>query len=120
MITGGNVTVMVSDMDRSVVFYTEGLGLKLMDRYGDEWVTVDAGGFTIGLHPQSSKYPPAGAKGGMMIGLTIDEPIFDAVARLKARGVTFTGPVVEDKNAGWFVNFEDPDGAPFYLWRSRW
>ncbi len=29
MISGGNATVFVSNMDTSVAFYTEGLGLKL-------------------------------------------------------------------------------------------
>lgn len=121
MITGGNITVLVSDLERSVRFYTETLELKLLKRYGNEWVTIDAGhGLIIGLHPGSVKYPPPGAKGGMMIGLEIDEPMEGAVARLKARGVRFTGPIVKDARAGAFANFEDPDGAPLYLWQSAW
>ena len=58
MVTGGNATIIVSNMDRAVQFYTEVLGLKLTNRFGDHWATVDAGkGLTIGLHPPSNKYP---------------------------------------------------------------
>ena len=55
MITGGNATVFVKNMDAAVNFYTDVLGLKLTARYGDHWATVNAGAFTIGLHPESKK-----------------------------------------------------------------
>lgn len=116
MVTGGNATVMVSDMDRAVHFYTEVLGLKLTNRFGDHWATVEAGkGLTIGLHPASPKYPAPGTKGGMMLGMEIDEPIEQAVTRLTGKGVRMSGPIVRDE-PGAFVSFEDPDGNPIYLW----
>ena len=63
MITGGNATVFVSNMDNAVRFYTETLGLRLTNRFGDHWATVDAGkGLSIGLHPASAKYPPRGPR----------------------------------------------------------
>jgi catechol 2,3-dioxygenase-like lactoylglutathione lyase family enzyme len=43
MITGGNATVYVSNMDNAVRFYTEVLGLKLTDRFGSHFATVQAG-----------------------------------------------------------------------------
>lgn len=50
MITGGNATAFVSNMDASIRFYTEVLGLRLTNRFGDSWATVEAGkGLTIGL-----------------------------------------------------------------------
>jgi catechol 2,3-dioxygenase-like lactoylglutathione lyase family enzyme len=97
MISGGNATVFVSNMDNSVRFYTEVLGLKLTNRFGDHWATVEAGrGLTIGLHPASPKYPAPGTKGGMMLGLEIDEPISAVVARLAEKGVRTKGPIVQD------------------------
>jgi catechol 2,3-dioxygenase-like lactoylglutathione lyase family enzyme len=116
MISGGNATVFVSNMDAAVRFYTEILELKLTNRFGDHWATIDAGkGLTIGLHPASSKYPPPGTKGGMMIGLEIDEPIEKVVSRLQKKGVRFDGPVEKD-DAGSFAGFQDQDGNPIYLW----
>ena len=116
MVTGGNATVFVSNMDRAVKFYTEVLGLKLTNRFGDHWATVDAGkGLTIGLHPASPEYPAPGTKGGIMLGLEIDEPIDRAIARLTGMGVRMTGPIIKSE-PGSFVHLEDPDGNAIYLW----
>lgn len=116
MISGGNATVFVSSMDRAVRFYTEVLGLKLTNRFGDNWATVEAGkGLTIGLHPASQKYPAPGTKGAIMLGMEIEEAIDKAVARLARKGVQVKGAIVRDE-AGKFVHLEDPDGNEIYLW----
>ena len=116
MITGGNATVFVSNMDRAVQFYTQTLGLKLTNRFGDFWATVDAGkGLTIGLHPASPKYPAPGTKGGMMLGMEVQGPIEKVVAQLSERGVQFKGSIIRDQG-GNFVHLEDPDGNEIYLW----
>jgi predicted enzyme related to lactoylglutathione lyase len=118
MITGGNATVFVSNMDRAVQFYSEVLGMRLTNRFGDHWATVEAGkGLTIGLHPASSKYPAPGTKGAMMLGLEIDEPIEGVISRLNAKGARITAPIIEDA-AGRFVHFEDPDGNEIYFWET--
>ena len=116
MISGGNATIFVSNMDVAVQFYTEALGLKLTNRFGNNWATVEAGkGLTIGLHPASPKYPAPGTKGAIMIGLEVDEAIQGVVARLSQKGVQIKGSVVRDE-PGNFVNLEDPDGNEIYLW----
>jgi predicted enzyme related to lactoylglutathione lyase len=116
MITGGNTTVFVSDMDRAVEFYTGVLGMKLTNRFGNDWVTVEAGkGLTIGLHPASEKYPAPGTRGATMIGLEIDEPIDGVVSRLSKKGVAVKGSIVRSE-AGNFAHLEDPDGNEMYLW----
>jgi predicted enzyme related to lactoylglutathione lyase len=116
MVAGGNATVFVSNMDQAVRFYTDVLGLKLTNRFGDHWATVEAGrGLTIGLHPASPQYPAPGTKGGIMLGLEIDEPIDRAIARLTERGVRMTGPVIRSE-PGSFVHFQDPDGNEIYFW----
>ena len=119
MISGGNATVFVSNMDAAVRFYTETLGLKLTNRFGDHWATVQAGtSLTIGLHPASSKYPAPGTKGAVRIGLEIDEPIEKAVSRLEKKGVRFDGPIIKD-TSGSFAQFHDQDGNPMYLWETE-
>jgi predicted enzyme related to lactoylglutathione lyase len=116
MITGGNATVFVSNMDRAVQFYTEVLGLKLTNRFGDSWATVEAGkGLTIGLHPASEKYPAPGTKGGIMLGMEVEGAIEKVVVSLGKKGVQFKDSIVKSE-AGNFVHLEDPDGNEIYLW----
>ena len=118
MISGGNATIIVADMDRSIRFYTEVLGLKLTNRFGNDWATVSAGeGLTIGIHPASTKYPTPGTKGAIILGLDIDMPVERMVARLAQQGVTIKGSVVRSE-AGNFANLEDPDGNEMYLWEK--
>ena len=118
MFSSGNVTVYVSNMNDSVRFYTEILGLKLAYRFGDHWAAVEVGrGLTIGLHPASTE-APAGRKGSMAIGLELSGSMPDAVRTLEARGVRFLNPANEGK-AGAFVSFEDPDGNLLYLAELR-
>src|SRR3984957_15261497 len=91
MFATGNVTVIVSNMDASVRFYTEVLGLKLQYRFGDHWASVEVGkGLTIGLHPASEHSTP-GRKGSMSIGLEVTGSIHEAVRALEAKGVKFQG-----------------------------
>jgi catechol 2,3-dioxygenase-like lactoylglutathione lyase family enzyme len=113
-ISGGMPTIFVSDMGAAVRFYIEALGLKLLERYGDHWASIDCGhGLTIGLHPASAQNP-AGRAGSMTIGFRSSEPIRETVAKLKARGVVFRSDIVDDTQL-LVANFQDPDGNPFYL-----
>jgi len=114
IISGGMPTIFVNNMDAAIRFYTEALGLKLLERYGDDWASIDCGqGLTIGLHPGSAQNP-AGRAGSMTIGFRSSEGIRDTVAKLKARGVVFRGDVIDDTQL-LIANFQDPDGNPFYL-----
>jgi predicted enzyme related to lactoylglutathione lyase len=118
MVSDGNATIFVSDMDRSIRFYTEVLGIKLTNRFGNDWATVTAGpGLTIGLHPASEKYPAPGTKGAMALGLEIDTTIDKAVARLAELGVRLSGSVTRSE-PGNFASIEDPDGNAIYLWEK--
>ena len=120
MIDGGNATVFVKDMDRAVAFYTETLGLPLRFRAGNHWAEVQAGKtLVIGLHPGSPNQPAPGTAGAVQIGLSVDEPIDDVVKELTGRGVHFTGPVINDDDAGSFALFNDPDGNSLYLWQTK-
>jgi catechol 2,3-dioxygenase len=125
MISGGNATIYVSDMDAAVRFYTEGLGLKLTNRFGNHWATIAAGpsywtsdavgaGLVIGLHPQSPKHPAPGTRGAVGFGLETYAPLERVIARLVPRGVRITGDIIRFE-AGNSVGLEDPDGTPTYV-----
>lgn len=118
MVSAGNATIIVSDMDRSIQFYTDILGLKLTNRFGYDWATVSAGeGLTIGIHPASAKYPNPGTKGAIILGLDIDVPVEEAVRKLAQHGVSIKGSIVRSE-PGNFANLEDPDGNEIYLWEK--
>lgn len=117
MIKGGNATVMISNMDKAIEFYTRTLGLKLENRFGDEWAEVDAGpGLRIGLHP-GREGPKPGTAGSISVGFTVTGSIEDVVATLKSKGVTFEGPIRDNsKEEGIkLAFFADPDGNALYL-----
>ena len=105
-------------MDRPIRFYTGVLGLRLTNRFGNNWATVSASeGLTIGIHPASAKYPAPGTIGAIMLGLDIDVPIEKAIARLTRHGVQIKSSVLRS-DPGNFVNLEDPDRNKNYLWEK--
>ena len=115
MIHGGNTTVYVSDINASIEFYTNALGLALRMRAEDHWAEIDAGGgMVIGLHPASEHGPKPGTRGSLSIGLGVTGSVNDAIETLSGRGVLFEGPVQDDGNVR-LAFFSDPDGNPLYL-----
>jgi predicted enzyme related to lactoylglutathione lyase len=115
MVTGGNATVFINNMDVALKFYSEVLGMKVASRYGNHWATVEAGGFTIGLHPKGEKDPVPGTQGAIMIGLMVDD-LDTGAQKLRTGGAKNIGERI-DGDGGAFVNFHDPDGNALYLWK---
>jgi len=125
MFSSGNVTVHVSDLDSAIRFYTTQLGLRLTNRFGERWATIDAGpsywttreglaGLVIGLRPASPQYPPPGSTGGVGFGIEAYAPIEDVEANLRSRGVRVTGDIIRYE-AGNCFRFADLDGIRSYV-----
>jgi predicted enzyme related to lactoylglutathione lyase len=93
----------VTDMDRSVSFYRDKLGLDVVKREGG-WAEVTAGDQIIGLNDAES---PAG-DGGAVIAFHADD-IETTVSELRDRGVDFQDEI-SDHPWGKIVPFADPDG----------
>ena len=67
IIDGGIPTVFVSDVDRSIAFYTDVLELKLRERFGNQWALIETRERLIfGLHPASTVGPPSGTVGDQL------------------------------------------------------
>ena len=113
MIKGGIVTVYVSDLNRSVEFYTKTLGLGLKMHIPGHWAQVESPGLSIGLHPSGPKSPRPGISESLMIGFLVDKMDL-ARGELVGKGVKFKGDVLDDGQL-LIAHFSDPDGNPLYL-----
>lgn len=114
MFTAAKVTLMVKDVERSVKFYRDDLGLRQTVRYGNEWVELEAPGTVITLHPNrkpKSSSPPK----TMSIGFQVKD-LDGTVAKLKKRGMTFK---IQDEGFLRRADFSDPDGHRLYLMEVR-
>jgi lactoylglutathione lyase len=102
----GLVMIVVRDMERSVAFYRDVLGLKLLMQQ-DNWTQLDAGNILIGLHPEGEEVHVQPTT-GMSIGIYVDN-IDKAVAEIRRRyGKVAVGPRQEPFGR-WALVF-DPDG----------
>lgn len=108
-----DVYVNVSDMDRAVAFYTEVLGLKLLDQ-SPYWSSLDCNGLRFGLHGTGGEPVAAvphddhGPHAGSVLTFRSDDAHADA-KRLTQRGATLISAVTEQP-WGTLFTFSDPDG----------
>jgi len=104
--------VMVSDMERSVRFYRDVLGLQLRFQSPD-WTEFDVAGTTLALHGGGKPGPPQGKEqlaGTASIGFNVDN--VDVVyENLKAKGARSVIPPTQREGEGIrLAVFTDPDG----------
>jgi catechol 2,3-dioxygenase-like lactoylglutathione lyase family enzyme len=102
-----SITIMVSDLDNSVTFYTETLGLKLSKRYGNHYAEIETPNLLIGLHPSTS------IRNGNNISVALGIEDLDAsILQLKAKGLELKA---ERDGKIRLAHFTDPDGNTLYL-----
>lgn len=110
------VILIVQDLDRSLVFYTEVLGLRLGHRSGD-YAQLDTGVTRLALYTRSamaktlgmSLERPSSNAPGFEIGFKVND-VDAAVGELVARGAS---PVVSPTDRFWgqrTAYVRDPDG----------
>jgi glyoxylase I family protein len=114
------VRYQVTDVERSIAFYTTHLGFKLEQRLGPAFGRVSIGGLDLWLSgPKSSgaRPMPDGRKqepgGWNRIALKVDN-LEAVVEKLKGAGVRFRNQI-EVGPGGKQVQIEDPDGNPIEL-----
>ena len=105
----------VSDLKKSIVFYCDILGLKLIGEPGEQWAEFDAGNVTLDIGTFSFD---AKAKGGnATVGLAVDD-VKAAVEELRAKGVKILYEVYETPVC-WGAAVADPDGNVVNLHKRK-
>jgi len=103
----------VSDLDRSITFYEEVLGLRLSSR--DQVARFIIDGALFELVPTNDPHKLSGS-GNARLALRVDD-MASAIEILQRKGLRSTS--VEDKGSGLLSFFHDPDGNEICLWQYR-
>jgi len=120
----GHVHLKVSDLERSVRFYTETMGFELVTYYGTDAAFVSAGGYHhhIGLntwHSRGAGPPPASSTGLYHFAILL--PNRKELARTLARIVDARWPIdgASDHGVSEAIYLRDPDGNGIEIYRDR-
>ena len=107
--------IVVSDMQRSVEFYRDKLGIPLKFQSPD-WTEFATGATTLALHGGGipSQSPPSGdpskVAGACSIGFNVDD-VDKTYEELKAKGIRFVMPPTQREGEGIKLAVAlDPDG----------
>jgi catechol 2,3-dioxygenase len=120
----GHVHLKVADLDRAVKFYTEVIGLELVQRVGSSAAFLSAGGYHhhLGLNTWESRGgpPPAPGTTGLYhfaILLPSRRELARALKRLSDHGWPLDGAA--DHGVSEAVYLRDPDGNGIELYHDR-
>jgi len=104
----GNVILAVKDIDKSVKFYNEIIGLPIK-RQRRSWVDLGTAGALLSLHPASltAQHIGSSIENGITIGFLVGD-VKSAVDELKSKGVKIYRDIV-DRDAGKNAVILDPD-----------
>jgi lactoylglutathione lyase len=109
--------VIVSDMNRSVEFYRDKLGIPLKFQSPD-WTEFVTGATTLALHGGGIRQEQSGldgkdkAAGTCSIGFNVED-VDKTYEELKAKGITFVMPPTQREGEGIKLAVcIDPDGLP--------
>lgn len=111
----------VTDTKRAIRFYTEALGMKLLEE-SEFWIALDCFGARIGLHPGAEAIPHVprdghGAHAGGTLTLKSDDVPSDR-RRLEKVGAKILSE--DDQPWGHMLVFEDPDGNVLKLMQPKY
>lgn len=103
----GNVILAVKDLDKSLAFYHELIGLPIKNQRRT-WVDLGTSGALLSLHPASITEQHGDAlASGITIGFIVGD-VKSAVEELREKGVKIHREIVE-KDAGKNAVISDPD-----------
>lgn len=104
----GNVILAVKDLDKSITFYHDIIGLPIK-RQRRSWVDLGTSGALLSLHPASltAQHIGSSIENGITIGFLVGD-VTSAVEELKSKGVRIYRDVVA-RDAGKNAVVLDPD-----------
>ena len=102
----------VTDMERSIAFYRDTLGFRLISR--DYVARFDIDGVLFELVPNAPGNAPSGT-GNARLSLGVTD-IGQATLALQAKGVATTP--IKKEPGGLLSYFKDPDGNEICLWQN--
>jgi len=104
----GNVILAVKDLDKSLQFYHEIIGLPIKNQRRS-WIDLGTSGALLSLHPASltAQHIGASIENGITIGFLVGD-VKSAVDELRAKGITIHRDIVI-KDAGKNAVIMDPD-----------
>ncbi len=119
------ITLGVQDLDRSIRFYRDGLGLPLMEGYEGQIAFFELSGTRLALYPRESLAADANQlpEGEGFQGITIAHNVRsrEEVDRLISTASSAGAQVVKEAQdadwGGYSSYFKDPDG---FLWEIAW
>lgn len=121
------ITLGVTDLDRSIRFYRDGLGFPTNYRDGDGIAFFSTGGVRLALYPLDELAedisPAMSATKSRFAGITLahntrtKDEVAAVLARAEAAGATIVKPAQDVFWGGYSGYFSDPDG---YFWEVAW
>ena len=95
----GNVILAVKDLDTSIKFYNDILGMPIKNERRN-WVDLGSTGAVLSLHPASITAPHSGTSidNGVLIGLTVGD-LNSAIEELREKGVKIYREI-QERDAG--------------------
>lgn len=104
----GNVILAVQDLDKSLEFYHEFIGLPIKNQRRS-WIDLGTSGALLSLHPASltAEHIGSSIENGITIGFLVGD-VESAVSELKTKGVRIYRDIV-NRQAGKNAIVMDPD-----------
>jgi catechol 2,3-dioxygenase-like lactoylglutathione lyase family enzyme len=119
------ITLGVSNLDRSVAFYREGLGLPTSYKEGEGIAFFQLKGTWLALYPyqalaeEACLPPERGRFGGITLAHNVGskEEVHRLIDQALAAGASLLKPAADMFWGGYSAYFADPDGYP---WELAW
>lgn len=125
------ITLGVDDLERAVVFYRDGLGLRTDGIVGEEFAHGAVAffplqpGLQLALWPRASiahdaglsQMPPSSTDVTLGHNVSSRDEVDEVMARASAAGAVIVKPAAETLWGGYAGYFSDPDG---HLWEVVW